>query len=441
MFHRFKGGIHPDPKKDVTANQPIESMPLPKRLVIPVRQHIGAPATPLVKKGDQLKTGQLIAQSSSQLSSNIHSSTSGIVVDVDQYPHPVFGKSLAIVLESDGLDTWNPLSDANANWETLSKEQLLEIVREAGIVGMGGAAFPTNVKLNPPPDKKIDTLILNGAECEPYLTADHRMMLESADEVISGMRIVMHILGVQKAYIGIENNKPDALKHMKKETQGTPMTVVGLPAKYPQGAEKMLIKGVTNQEVPPGALPMDVGVVVQNVGTVVSIHRAVYHGIPLIERVVTVSGSAVKAPKNVRVRVGTSFSEVIAYCGGFVTEPEKVIMGGPMMGISQASLDVPVLKGVSGILCFNKADIHHGKESPCIRCGRCIQACPMNLNPSMLSLLGEKGLYEEARNAYHLLDCFECGNCTYSCPSKRNILQYIRYLKQRNAGSRQKIRA
>lgn len=433
MLKLFKGGVHPKDNKSLTANKPIEKAFLPQKVIIPVRQHIGAPCTPMVKKGDKVKKGQVVADNDAFVSGSIHASISGTVVDVSENLHGVFGKSLAIVIESDGLDEWVDGLPLKRDWEDLSIEELKTIIKNAGIVGMGGATFPTHVKLSPAKDKKVDTFILNGAECEPYLTADYRMMLEYTDRIVNGIKIVMKILGVSKAYIGIEDNKPDAAEAMRKALKDTPVEVVVLPTRYPQGGEKMLIKAITKREVPSGGLPADIGVVVQNVGTVVAISDAVINGMPLIERVTTVTGGAIAEPKNLLLRVGTTFKEAIEYCGGLKKSPEKVIMGGPMMGIAQFSMDTPIIKGTSGILALSKDEINESKESSCIRCGRCVEACPMGLNPSMLSILGEKNFYREAKEDYNLMDCIECGSCVYACPAKRNIVQYIKYLKAQNA--------
>ncbi len=433
MIKSFRGGVHPNDRKSYTASKAIETAPLPIKVIIPVRQHIGAPCSPLVKKGDMVKKGEVIAKSDAFVSSNVHASISGTVADVAEYPHPVFGKCLSVVIENDGLDEWVEGIPFERDWQSLDENELRKIIREAGIVGMGGATFPTHVKLSPPEHKKIDTFILNAAECEPYLTADHRMMLEYSERIVTGVKIVMKLLGVKKGYIGIENNKPDAVDIMQKAFAGTSVEVVALPTKYPQGAEKMLIKVLANREVPSGGLPMDVGIVVQNVGTIVAINDAVSNGIPLIQRVTTISGGAVKEPKNLLLRIGTVFNEAIEYCGGLVKPPMKTIMGGPMMGFAQSNLDIPVIKGVSGILILSKEDVNSGKESACIRCGRCVEACPMGLNPSMLSILGQRKLYQEAKEDYNLLDCVECGSCVYACPAKRNIVQYVRYCKAQNA--------
>lgn len=433
MSKSFRGGVHPNDHKSYTSGKPIEIAPLPSKVVIPVRQHIGAPCSPIVKKGDEVKKGQVIASSDAFVSCSIHASISGKVADVGEYPHAVFGKCLSIVIENDGKDEWVEGIPVQRDWQTLNADETRAIIRGAGIVGMGGATFPVHVKLAPPKDKKIDTFILNAAECEPYLTADHRAMLEYSDRIVTGVQIVMKLLGVQIGYVGIEDNKPDAISAMTKAFEGTGVKVVGLPTKYPQGAEKMLIKMLAGREVPSGGLPMEVGVVVQNVGTVIAINDAVVNGIPLIERVTTVSGGAVKEPKNLLVRVGTTFEDAISYCGGIAKTPEKIISGGPMMGFAQSNVNVPIIKGSSGILVLSKEDVNSGKESACIRCGRCVDACPMGLNPSMLSILGERSMYQEAKEEFNLLDCVECGSCVYGCPAKRNIVQYVRYCKAQNA--------
>ncbi|MCX7779477.1 MAG: electron transport complex subunit RsxC [Negativicutes bacterium] len=435
MAKTFQGGVHPDDRKRMTAAKPVEVMPLPARVIIPVRQHIGAPCTPIVKAGDLVKKGQMIAEAQAFVASPVHASVSGKVVEVAEYPHPVFGSCTAIVIESDGLDEWLDGLPLQREWKVLDAAAIKDIIRDAGIVGMGGATFPTHVKLAPPAEKKIDTFILNGAECEPYLTADHRVMLEEAERVITGTQIVMKVLGVVKGFIGIEANKPDAIEAMRIAAAGTGIEVVALETKYPQGAEKTLIKAIVDREVPSGGLPMDVGVVVQNVGTVVAVANAVEKGIPLIERVVTVTGGAVAEPKNIRLRVGCTFGQAVEFCGGLKEQLAKIIMGGPMMGMAQRSLEVPVIKGVSGILALSAADVNAGPERPCIRCGRCVKACPMGLTPNMLSILGERGLYQTAKEEYDLLDCVECGSCVYVCPAKRNIVHYVKLSKAQTAAA------
>jgi electron transport complex protein RnfC len=433
MLKGFLGGVHPKSSKKYTSGSAIESAPLPVKAIIPMRQHIGAPCSPIVKVGDLVKKGQVIGQSEAFISSPIHATISGKVTEIQDYPHSSGMKCLSVVIESDGLDQWLEGIPFKRDWNSLEAKEITTIIRESGIVGMGGATFPTYVKLSPGPDKKIDTFILNAAECEPYLNADYRMMLEYYERIVTGVKITMKVLGVNTGLVGIEDNKPDAIKVMKEAFKGSQVQVVSLPTKYPQGAEKMLIKVLTDREVPEGALPGDIGVVVQNVGTVVAICDAVVNGIPLIERVATVSGDAIKEPKNLLLRIGTTFKDAIEYCGGFSKDPEKIIMGGPMMGFAQSTLEVPVIKGVSGILALSKDVVNSGEESPCIRCGRCVEACPMGLVPSMLSILGERNKYEEAKDNYSLLNCIECGSCVYVCPAKRNIVQYVRFSKAQNA--------
>jgi len=430
MLKRFLGGIHPKDSKVYTMDKTIEIPPLPSQVVIPMSQHIGAPCTPLVKVGDKVKKGQVIAESDAFMHSPVHASISGEVIKIAEMPHASRVNCLSIVIKNDGLDEWVQGIPLHREWDQLETAEILDIIKGAGAVGMGGATFPTHIKLSP--NKNVDVFIVNAAECEPYLTADYRMMLEYADRIVTGVKIVMKVLGVSKCFVGIEDNKPEAVSVMKDAFKGTSVEVVSLPTKYPQGAEKMLIKVLTNREVPSGGLPMDVGVVVQNVGTTVSICDAVVSGIPLIERVTTVSGDAIKDPKNLLLRIGTSYEYVIDYCGGFSKTPEKIISGGPMMGMAQFTLDVPVIKGTSGILALSSDVVNSGEESPCIRCGRCVKACPMGLVPSMLSILGERNRFKEAKEEYGLFNCIECGSCVYTCPAKRNIVQYIKYSKAQN---------
>lgn len=433
MLKGFLGGIHPNDNKRYTSEMAIETIPLPSRVIIPMRQHIGAPCTPVVQVGDLVKKGQVIAVSESFISSPIHSSISGKVTAIQAAPHTSGVNCTAVIIESDGKDEWEEGLLCERDYKKLEKQEMMELIKAAGIVGMGGATFPTHVKLSPGEDKKIDTFILNAAECEPYLTADYRMMLEYQERIVTGVQIAMKVLGVERAIIGIEDNKPEAVKAMQQAFSQTQVEVAALPTKYPQGAEKMLIRALTGREVPQGMLPGDVGVVVQNVGTVVAICDAVRNGIPLIERVTTISGDAVKEPKNLLLRIGTTFQEAFDACGGFAKTPEKIIMGGPMMGFAQSTLEVPVIKGVSGILALSKSQVNSGEQSPCIRCGRCVEACPMGLVPSMLSILGERNKLERAKEEYGLMNCIECGSCVYTCPAKRNIVQYIRLLKAQNA--------
>lgn len=425
----FARGIHPPDKKELSKDKAIQPARPPKRVVIPLSQHIGAPCKLSVEIGQDVRKGEVVGTPEGFVSAPVHSSVSGKVVAIGQFPSPMGRMVTSAVIENNGLEEWALLRD-NPDYMRLSADELKGKVRDAGIVGMGGAAFPTHVKLSPPKEKPVDVVIINGAECEPYLTADYRLMMERPSDVIAGLKVLMAILGVSKGHIGIEDNKPDAIEAMKTAASDEPhIEVHGLKVKYPQGAEKMLIRAITGREVPPRALPMDVGVVVQNVGTSVAIFEAARYGKPLIERVVTVTGEGIREPKNLLAKIGTMISDLVEECGGFNSEVAKVISGGPMMGFALSTLDVPVTKGTSGILVLPEAGLVHAEEyGPCIRCGRCIEACPMGLLPYMLSILGEKGHFAEARDC-NLYDCFECGSCTYVCPSKRPIVQFVRLAK------------
>lgn len=425
----FKGGIHPLDKKELSKDKKISPTKPPKRVVIPLVQHIGAPCKLTVSVGQEVKKGEVIGTPEGFVSAPVHSSVSGKVIAIGDFPLATGRMITSVVIENDGKEEWASLKD-NPDYMRLSPDELKAKVKDAGIVGMGGAAFPTHVKLSPPKEKPVDVVILNGAECEPYLTADYRLMIERPQDVVEGLKILMKILGVNKGFIGIEDNKPDAVEAMKKAASGEPnIDVCALEVKYPQGAEKMLIRATVGREVPPRGLPMDVGVVVQNIGTAVAIYEAARYGKPLIERVVTVTGEGIKEPKNLMVKIGTLVSDLIEECGGFKSEAAKVVSGGPMMGFAMYSLDVPVTKGTSGVLVLPEEGVVHAEEfGPCIRCGRCIDICPMGLMPSMLSVLSERGFYEETKD-YNLFDCFECGSCTYVCPSKRPIVQFIRLAK------------
>lgn len=433
MLRIKRGGVHPHEEKKSTEDKSIEYLPVPVKVFIPLRQHIGEQGVPLVKAGDPVRKGQVIAGSQEGKVLPVHSSISGKVADIGSYPHPLYGTSLSIVIESDGLDQWEENLLTERKYESMSADELVEIIFRNGIVGMGGAAFPTYIKLKPPKDRHIDTLIVNGAECEPYLTSDYRTMLEFPDDVVKGTQIVMKILDVKRCLFGIENNKPEAISVIMEKCKGTGIEVVELDTRYPQGAEKMMIKVITGREVPSGKLPMDVGCLVQNVGTLKAVSDAVEKNIPLIERVVTVAGKTVKDPKNLMVRTGTRFQEMFDYCGGFTGANGKIIMGGPMMGLAQVNLDAVVVKATSGIVAIAEDDVDYRPERACIRCGRCIEACTMGLRPNVLSILSEKGMHQTAQSEYDLNDCVECGCCYYVCPSRRNIVHYIRQSKAKNA--------
>ncbi|MEL7656065.1 MAG: electron transport complex subunit RsxC [Bacillota bacterium] len=424
----FRGGIHPSHSKSLTEKKAIEKAEEPKTVVISLQQHIGAGCNHLVNAGDAVKVGQKIGDSDAFVSAPVHSSVSGTVKEIKDMLTPT-GQMRCIVIESDGLNELHESVQPKPDIQLLEKEDILKGIREAGIVGMGGAAFPTHVKLSPPPDKKIDTLILNGAECEPYLTADHRLLLERSDCILYGVYLLKKALSIETVFIGIEDNKPDAIKTMNellKNEKG--ISVVPLKAKYPQGAEKQLIYACTNRTVPSGKLPMEVGVVVSNVGTVAAIGEAFKTGMPLIKRIVTVTGGGITEPKNLEVKIGTLFKDVIDQCGGYKGNLGKLIMGGPMMGLAQYSDEIPCIKGTSGILVFTEEEAKIPESKNCIRCGRCVGACPINLMPLFINAYYEKNMIKNAEEM-HALDCIECGSCSFVCPSKRHLVESIRASK------------
>ncbi len=426
----FPGGIHPPEYKYLSEKKSIERAKPPEMVVIPLSQHIGAPCKAVVKVGDEVKMGQMIGEAQGFVSVPVHSSVSGKVKAIGPFQHPLGDVQPAITVENDGrddaVDPLEPFTDI-ANVEP---KKLIERICELGVVGMGGAAFPTHVKLSPPKEKPIDTVILNGTECEPFLTADHRLMLEHPNRIIKGFEVVAHILDAHRAIIGIEGNKPDAIKVMRDSLDGAGnIAIAELIVKYPQGGEKQLIQALTNREVPPPpGLPMDVGVVVQNVGTAAAIADAVFEGKPLIERVTTVTGSGVKEPKNLLVRVGTLASHLVKQCGGYNGEIGKFILGGPMMGIAQSTDEVPACKGTSGVLVLTKDDTIIREPEPCIRCGRCVDACPIHLRPYHIGALVEQDRLDDAEKE-SVLDCIECGGCAYVCPASRWLVHLFKSAK------------
>lgn len=427
----FPGGIHPAYHKDLTSGCESQSMPVPKTLVIPLSQHLGAPAKVLVKKGDTVKAGQLIAEPAGFISAAVHASSSGKVTAIGPVELPNGQKGEAVTIETDGAHEWarmEPISDPLA----ADPKVLVERVKAAGIVGLGGATFPSHVKLTPPADSPVDWVLLNGAECEPYLTADHRVMVERSDRIAQGVKLVRHIMGVSKVSVGIEGNKPDAIEAMRKAL-GDAGEVVELPVKYPQGSEKQLIHALTGRRVAPKKLPSSVGVTVFNVATVAAIADAVIDGTPLVERVVTVTGSGVNQPGNFRVPVGARVLDLVAFAGGYREDAAQLILGGPMMGRAAATDDVPVVKGVGGVLVLSADELKNLDYGVCVRCGRCLRACPNAQNPMLLGQLIEKGLFsridEEKLRELVLDDCFECGSCTFVCPSRRPLVQFFQMAK------------
>jgi electron transport complex protein RnfC len=421
-----RGGVHP-PEHKLSAGNKIEELPLPELAVIPVSQHLGAPSKVLVNRGDQVKVGQLIAQSEGFVSTNIHASVSGKVLKVDQFMDSSGYRKMAVQIQVEGdewLETIDRSDDLVRN-TVLPAEDIRKKILEAGIVGLGGATFPTHVKLMVPKGKTAEYIIINGVECEPYLTADHALMMERSEELFSGVQILMKGLGVEKAIIGIENNKPDAIERMKEITRGSNVKVQGLKVKYPQGGEKQLVQALLKREVPSGGLPIDVGVVVFNVGTAHAVYEAVNKNRPLIDRVVTVTGKSLTRPSNFMVRIGTPVSALVEKAGGLPEQTAKVINGGPMMGKAISTLDVPIVKGSSGILLIDKSEARRKELKPCIRCTKCVSVCPMGLEPYLLMTLSELSLFERMESE-KVLDCIECGSCSYTCPSSRPLLDYIR---------------
>jgi len=431
LHHKLKtfkiGGVHPDDQK-LSAGIAITSLPLPKQVTIPIIQHIGAPARIVVQRGDMVKTGQVIAIHEGFVSSNIHASVSGRIGVIEEVMDSSGFKHTAISIRVKG-DDWEDSIDRSAvlvEEIKLDPKEIVNRIMESGVVGMGGAAFPSHVKLSVPEGKHVDYLLINGVECEPYLTADHRLMLEKPKEIIVGIRILMRALGVSKSIIGIEDNKHNAVELFQELLKNeTGITVEALEVQYPQGGEKQLIQALLNREVPSGGLPSDVGVIVHNVGTTFAIYEAVQKNKPLIERVVTVTGKSVQQPSNLMVRIGTPVIDLLIAAGGVPEDTGKIVSGGPMMGKAIADLDVPIAKGTSGLLLIPKDESTRAEVYNCVHCGKCIEACPMGLEPYHLLILAKKGNSQRAKEE-HILDCIECGSCSFVCPSNRPILDYIR---------------
>ncbi|MBI4982206.1 MAG: electron transport complex subunit RsxC [Candidatus Omnitrophica bacterium] len=412
--------------KDKTEHKPIEVLLLPKKVYIPLSQHLGKICVPEVKVGDLVVRGQLIASAQAHVHARVHASISGKVTAIQDWPHPVLGRCKAIVIEGDGSDKLSsPSRITQAEVDSFSAEQIRNIIFEAGIVGMGGASFPTHIKLNPP--KPVDTLIVNGAECEPFLNSDNRLMIEKAKEIIAGIKLVAKCVGAKNVYIAIEDNKPEAIKQFQSICDKR-YAISILKSQYPQGGEKQLIKNVLRKEVPRGKLPFDIAVVVQNVATIYAIYEALYLAKPLYERTVTVTGSCIDNPKNLLVPIGTPIKELINYCGPITTKPAKIIIGGPMMGLAQFTDEVPVIKSTGGVLLFSEKEARVLEEEFCIRCGACVRECPAGLMPCLINLSSEKSLWQQAKD-YGVADCIECGICNYVCPAKRRLVQTVKRAK------------
>jgi electron transport complex protein RnfC len=419
----FRHGVHPPELKQLTGQVKTRRLPFPAEVVLPLSQHTGKPAKPIVRVGDRVERGDLIAEPDGWVSSPVHASASGTVAGIGLSPHPDGTFKTAIRIAVEPFSAQIPRPRLVPDWRGLDRKALLEAVRHAGVVGLGGAAFPTHVKLSPPPDKKIELVLINGCECEPYLTTDHRSMVEYPERVHLGVRIMMQVLGVSRTVIGVERNKPDAIEALERtKPADLDVTILPLTVKYPQGAEKMLIEAVTHREVPSGKLPMDVGVVVQNAASVATIAEVFETGMPLVERIVTVTGLGIRKPANLIVPVGTRLGDLIEACGGLTEDAREIVFGGPMMGAAQANLDTPLTKGTTGVLVLAQREVKEQQAYPCIRCGHCLDACPVFLNPQHLGKLAGVGRYDEMV-AHHLNDCMLCGCCSYVCPSNIPLSQ------------------
>ncbi|RKY17134.1 MAG: electron transport complex subunit RsxC [Planctomycetota bacterium] len=423
---RFRHGVHPPELKALTAALPIRRMPFPDELVLPLRQHLGKPARLLARVGDAVERGDKLAAADGFVSVPVHASATGVVSEVGLVPHPDGGFEPGLRIAVEPWSAQRPRSRLVPEWEQLSPPQLVAAVQDAGVVGLGGAAFPTHVKLSPPEGKRVRQIVLNGCECEPYLTTDHRTMVEYPERVLTGLRIMMRCLGVERALIGIERNKPDAIEAISAVLPSDlDVRVQPLTVKYPQGAEKMLIKALLGVEVPSGGLPLELGVLVQNVASAATIAEVFETGLPLVERIVTVTGRGVARPANLIVPLGVKLRDVFEACGGLTDDAAEVVLGGPMMGAAVANLDAPVLKGSTGVVVLTEQDCRQREVYACIRCGRCLESCPVFLDPQRLGALAGARRYESMR-ALHLSDCMLCGCCSYACPSHIPLSQLFR---------------
>ncbi len=437
MKRTFKGGAHPHDFKELSKDKTIVTLDAPDKVIIPLSQHIGAPCDPLVAVGDYVKMGQKIGDSKAFVSAPIHSSVSGTVLEIKPCPNPKGVEVMSVVIENDHKD--EPFGDYSFTdtLENLDREKLIELIREAGIVGLGGAGFPTSTKILSCAETKIDYVIINAAECEPYLTNDYRLMMEYPHEIIDGLTVIRKIFD-SKIYFAVEDNKKDVIARYMDIVKGrSDIEIVPLQTKYPQGGEKQLVYAVSGRIIPTGKLPSEVGAIIMNAGTVYAIYEMIYRRKPLYERVITVTGDAVFSTANYKVRIGSTFDYVIEKCGGFKEEPAKIIMGGPMMGMTQYRTDIPVVKTTSGILCLTAKSVDKPNNTFCIRCGKCVDACPMNLLPCVLSMYAEKKDYDMLEK-YNIMSCIECGTCSFTCPGKKYLVQNIRDAKAKVGEIRRK---
>jgi len=425
----FKHGIHPEEFKEYTRDLPIERMPCPDELVLPLSQHLGAPSRPVAKPGDRVYRGQRIAEPSGFVSATLHASVTGWVKAIRPHNHPSGQMVDAVIIRRDAFSPQSLYDERVFDWQRMSPKEIVETVQLGGFVGMGGAAFPSHVKLSVPPGKKASFLIVNAAECEPYLNADYRLMLERPEALFLGIRICLKALGAKNAYIGVETNKQPAIDLLQaRMPSDLPCEIIPLKTKYPQGSEKMLTESVLHREIPSGGLPIDIEVIVHNVGTLAGIGEMFKYGQPLIERIVTVAGPGIRNPANLLIPLGTKLSDVIDFCGGMTNQTKQILFGGPMMGAPQRFLDVPIMKGTSGILFLTDEEVFTRDEYPCIRCIKCVDACPVFLNPTRLGALAKAGHHDDMLT-FHVMDCMECGSCSYVCPSNIPLVQRFRISK------------
>ncbi len=425
----FRHGVHPADYKELTHDRPIERLPFMDELILPLSQHLGSPSRPIVSVGDYVYRGQVIAEADAFVSANLHASATGTISAIEMRNHPSGRVVDSIVLKPDPVSPQTLYNERSIDFSRLAPSEIVEEIGKGGFVGLGGAAFPTHVKLTAPEGKRVRFFLVNAVECEPYLNSDYRALLERYESIFLGIRVVLRALGAEIAYVGVEMNKLDAIELLKQKVPADlPCEIVPLETKYPQGAEKMLTEAVLDIEIPSGRLPIDVQVIVNNVGTVSGIGEYFQYGQPLIERIVTVTGPGIRRPANLLVPIGTKLSDVVAYCGGMHDNVRQVLFGGPMMGSAQRFLDVPVMKGTSGILFLTDYEVFPREEYPCIKCQRCVDACPVFLNPSRLGSLAKARLYDDMMD-WHIMDCMECGSCSYVCPSNIPLVQRFRVAK------------